>query len=228
MKSVVLLSAGLDSAVNLAQAVALTEVAAVITFDYGQKAAAREIERSRAMAQRYKLSHSVICVDFLNNSPSALTSSNPVPRLSENDLDTSTKTADAASSVWVPNRNGVFVNAGAAIAEQMGANLVIAGFNAEEAITFPDNSAEFVSASNLALSFSTNGTVTLKSYTLELVKSEIMSLGMQLKAPLDLVWSCYSGDDKMCGVCESCARFKRAAGQAGAEHLLEGRFAIDN
>ncbi|MFA5867721.1 MAG: 7-cyano-7-deazaguanine synthase QueC [Actinomycetota bacterium] len=228
MRSIVLLSAGLDSSVNLAMAAAETEVVTALTFDYGQKAAAKEIERAKAMAKRYSITHSVIDLSFLRTPLSALTGPESVPTISENDLKNGGKTAASAASVWVPNRNGVFVNVGAAVAEASQAGLLVAGFNEEEAVSFPDNSADFVDAANRAFSFSTRGRVVLTSYTQELVKAEIIALGLELNAPFDLIWSCYKAEELMCGVCESCARFKRAARQAGAAYLIEGRFAVDN
>ena len=57
--------------------------------------------------------------------------------------------------MWVPNRNGVFIAIAAAFAESLGADLVVTGFNAEEAATFPDNSAAFAAAATESLRFST-------------------------------------------------------------------------
>ncbi len=225
MRSVVLLSAGLDSSVNLAKAAAETEVVAALTFDYGQKAASKEIECAGTMAEHYGIAHSVIKLDFLKTPQSSLTGPESIPSISEDDLENEGLTAVSAASVWVPNRNGVFVNVGAAIAESFQAGLLVAGFNKEEAASFPDNSAGFVKAVNHALSFSTRSPVVLTSYTQELDKTEIIILGLKLNAPLDLVWSCYAADRSMCGVCESCVRFKRAARRADAAHLIEGRFA---
>ncbi len=224
MRSVILLSAGLDSAVNLAKASSETEVVAAITFDYGQKAAAPEITRAKAMAELYDIPHTVIDLGFLSTRLSALTGHTPIPSITEGDLKDADKTAASAAAVWVPNRNGVFVNAGAAVAEAENAKLLVAGFNEEEAASFPDNSADFVEASNKALYYSTHNHIVVTSYTLELAKSEIISLGLELNAPLDLVWSCYKTEELMCGVCESCVRFKRAARQADAAYLIEGRF----
>jgi 7-cyano-7-deazaguanine synthase len=224
VKSVVLLSAGLDSTVNLAAAVRETEVVIAVTFDYGQKSALREVACAGEIAARYDVEHTVIGLDFLVDSGNALTGDLPVPLLAENDLSDREITIASANAVWVPNRNGVFVNVGAAIAEKKQAGLVVAGFNAEEAATFPDNSRDFVDACNLALSFSTNGRVKLKSYTLDAAKPDIIELGLTLNAPLGHVWSCYFGEESMCGECESCLRFKRAARTAGADFLIEGRF----
>ena len=47
-------------------------------------------------------------------------------------------------------------------------------------------------------------------------KSEIVRLGLELDAPFDLTWSCYSREDRACGVCDSCVLRLRAFHQAGA------------
>ena len=117
---------------------------------------------------------------------------------------------ETARAVWIPNRNGVFLNIAACFAEALEADLIIAGFNAEEAATFPDNSPPFVRAINRAFAFSTLRRPRVKSYTEKMTKREIVVLGRKLGVPLDLVWSCYRGGAKPCGRCESCARLRRA------------------
>jgi 7-cyano-7-deazaguanine synthase len=47
-------------------------------------------------------------------------------------------------------------------------------------------------------------------------KAEIVTLGLELGAPFDLTWSCYSREDRACGVCESCVLRLRAFQAAGA------------
>ena len=47
-------------------------------------------------------------------------------------------------------------------------------------------------------------------------KSEIVRLGLELGAPFDLTWSCYSREDQACGVCDSCVLRLRAFQEAGA------------
>ena len=41
-------------------------------------------------------------------------------------------------------------------------------------------------------------------------KTEIVKLGMEIDAPMDLSYSCYMGEEKPCGTCESCMRRIRA------------------
>ncbi len=213
--SVVLLSGGLDSAVNLAAAAQAGHVLGALTFDYGQLAAAREITAAAAMAERYGVWHKRLEIPWLTSKTSALTNADVrMPEPTTGDLDDAATTGLSAAAVWIPNRNGVFVNIAAALAEQVGADEVVAGFNAEEAVTFPDNSAEYVDAANEALAFSTQGRVRVVCHTLDLDKVEIIRLGRRLEAPLDLVWACYRGGDVMCGRCESCRRLARACDQA--------------
>lgn len=209
--AVVLLSGGLDSAVNLAAAAAAGPVALALTFDYGQMAANREIEAAAAMALRYGVEHKIIRTPWLSSISSALTDRRLVmPEPETGDLDDPAAAIDSAAAVWIPNRNGVFVNVAAALAEQTGASDVVAGFNAEEAATFPDNGPDYVDAANRALVFSTQARVRIVCYTLELDKAAIVRLGRRLGAPLDLVWACYRGGVSMCGRCESCRRLARA------------------
>lgn len=35
-------------------------------------------------------------------------------------------------------------------------------------------------------------------------KASVVARGIELKAPLELTWSCYTGGDKPCGKCDSC------------------------
>ena len=46
-------------------------------------------------------------------------------------------------------------------------------------------------------------------------KLEIVKLGLELNAPFELTWSCYSREDRACGICESCALRLRAFEAAG-------------
>lgn len=48
-----------------------------------------------------------------------------------------------------------------------------------------------------------------------------MELGLEIDAPLELSYSCYMGEEKHCGVCESCMRRKRAFIEANAEDVTE-------
>jgi 7-cyano-7-deazaguanine synthase len=176
-KAVVLLSAGLDSTFNLLKALGELEVVGVVTFDYGQHARDQELACSRAVCTKYGLKQYVIPLQFfaeiskssLNTSPDDLPSGEQVHI---DDLEASQK---SAKSVWVPNRNGVFLNIGAAFAEALGADAIIPGFNKEEAVTFPDNSIDYMKALDQSFSLSTQNKVKVKCYSHEMTKTEIVT-----------------------------------------------------
>jgi len=221
-KSIVLLSGGLDSTVAFKKALDETEVILAITFDYGQRAAERERTSASAICSRYDIKHEVLELSWLAaiTRTALVDREQSLPELGPAQLDgAGGKTKESARSVWVPNRNGVFINIAAAYAESLDADIIVTGFNIEEAATFPDNSPEFIAATNAALSFSTLNKVKLISPTSSLNKSEIVALGMEIDAPLDLLWSCYEGEEKMCGACESCMRLKRALEDRGSDLL---------
>jgi 7-cyano-7-deazaguanine synthase len=204
MKGVAILSGGLDSTVSLAAATQRMKVVLAITYDYGQRAATRERAASARIAKHYGIPHRVISIPWLAGiTGTALV--NRKARIPRNEMSTR-----SAKAVWVPNRNGVFIEIAAAHAESLGANRLITGFNKEEAATFPDNSTAYVGAVNRALSFSTANGVQVVSYTGTLDKKGIVALGRRLEAPLQHIWPCYEGGRTWCGECESCLRSLRA------------------
>jgi 7-cyano-7-deazaguanine synthase len=223
MRSIVLLSGGLDSAVNLKKALLETEVAQALTFDYGQRAALQEAASALAMTARLGVRHETIHLPWLRSitKTALVDESKAVPKPRAQDLDDVRGTAaETARQVWVPNRNGVFVNIAAAYAEGLDCGLIVTGFNAEEGATFPDNSPEFIEAVNEAFGYSTLKRVRTVSYTSAMNKAEIVRLGRDLGAPLDLIWCCYHGGPAMCGECESCLRAIRAFKAAGCAELM--------
>ncbi|MGZ3774516.1 MAG: 7-cyano-7-deazaguanine synthase QueC [Pseudobdellovibrionaceae bacterium] len=225
-KVIVLLSAGLDSTVNAFDAIKHHhEVLLALTFDYGQRAAKKEVESAAKIAQHLRVAHKVVSLPWFKdfNKSSLLVESQEVPTGQQVEIDNLQKSEETAKSVWVPNRNGIFINIAAAYAEALGADAVIVGFNAEEAMTFPDNTKEFMIESTKALWYSTSSHVTVGCYTPHLKKSDIVRLGQGLRIPWELIWPCYFSGEKWCGQCESCLRSKRAFASANIDvkHLYK-------
>ena len=217
--SLVLLSGGLDSTAALLLAKDISEVVLAITFDYGQKSAAAEIRAALKIAQNFQIPHQVLSVDFLKVSNHPLfNSQNSSPEVATQDLDNLTVTQKSAQAVWVPNRNGVFINIAASLAEAQNIKQIVVGFNIEEAATFPDNSEAYIQSLNTAFRFSTQNSVEVISPTVTLNKTEIVKKMTERAFDFSLLWSCYNTGEKMCGVCESCQRLKRALIQNQQNH----------
>ncbi|PIR20777.1 MAG: 7-cyano-7-deazaguanine synthase QueC [Deltaproteobacteria bacterium CG11_big_fil_rev_8_21_14_0_20_47_16] len=210
----ILLSGGLDSVVATAMVRQSMPVRLALTFDYGQRAAPREIATAQKICAQWDIPHQLIEIPWLGTvSQSALNKTqHSMPHLNVTQLDSLSDTIESASKVWVPNRNGVFLNIAAAIAEANGIQWIVTGFNREEAVTFPDNSPAYVNAANTALRFSTMDRVSLISPTQGMVKSEIATWAKENAVPLNTLWPCYEAGDSWCRKCESCLRFIRATG----------------
>lgn len=227
MAGVILLSAGLDSTVGMAEFLQTSSGGVALTFDYGQRAAKQELSRAAKITNYYGLQHRILSLPLLAEltNTSLVNRNAEVPQLDSEDLDKVAEvTLGSAKQVWVPNRNGLFINVAAVVAESLGLEYIVVGFNAEEAVTFPDNSRQFIDAANQALTFSTRNQVKVISPTQNLNKTEIVQRGKELNIPWDYLWSCYHGKTRMCGRCESCQRLKRALKSQGHEDIIQKLF----
>ncbi len=216
-KSVVLLSSGLDSTVNLYEARERSDVVAALTFDYGQRAAGRELAMARAHCEALNVRHESVRLPFFSSfTRTALVDrAIDVPVKDEVRIDDLRASERTARAVWVPNRNGIFLNIAAGFAEGLGAKLIVPGFNIEEGVTFPDNTGAFLAATTSALGFSTANHVEAVCFTTQLDKTAIVARGVELGVRWEYVWPCYLGGDALCGQCESCQRYLRARAAAG-------------
>lgn len=205
-KSIVLLSGGLDSVVSLAIEKENLNITLALTFDYGQKSAQKEIEASRKISDFYGIEHKVIKLDWLKN----ITKTSLV---SEQEIPTGERLENAeesAKAVWIPNRNGLFLNIAGAFADAEGFTNILIGANKEEAQTFPDNTKDFIERVNAEFEFSTRVQPKVTAPLIDCDKIEIVRLALLHKAPIHLLNSCYKNTTKHCGICESCVRLKKA------------------
>jgi len=216
-KAVSVLSGGLDSTVATAYFKDKYDIHA-ITFNYGQKSAKMEIRSAKSICEELNIEHTVVELPWLKKlGKSALTSDTEVPELKVDELDNKEICNETARKVWVPGRNVVFTAIATSFAEAEDAKIIIVGWDLEEAVTFPDNSKEFLDAFNKVLKIGTLEGVEIKAPVIDLNKDEIVKLGIRINAPLDLSYSCYMGEKEHCGICESCMRRKRAFKEANVE-----------
>ena len=209
-KAISVLSGGLDCTVATCVFDEEYEIHA-ITFDYGQKAVKREINASKRICEKMGWMHEVIDLPWLSKiSTSSLNTDADIPELGEDDLDDLDKSSETASSVWVPARNTVFTSIALSYAESIGAEIIIVGWNGEEGTTFPDNSKQYMEKFNELIDVGSPDKIRIEAPAIDLNKEKIVELGIKVGAPMELSYSCYKGDDKPCGVCESCVRRKRA------------------
>ena len=230
-KAITLLSGGLDSSVATLIGAETAKIELALTFDYGQRAVTREVKAAKKFCEYYNIPHEVISLSWLATlSTGALTDENQIlPQFTDTDLDKNPKKEkDSAKAVWVPNRNAIFINIASAYAEAKNCSQIIAGFNAEEAKTFPDNSVDFIDTQNKLLLYSTLSHPKIICPTQNMKKAEIAKEATRLGMNPEFFWSCYEGGASMCGTCESCSRVARAFKKAKAWELISHRFEKQN
>ena len=218
--SVILLSGGLDSLVALGYLKERTDynLDLAITFDYGQKAVFNEIQASKRIADYYGVKHEVIILDWLKNiTKTSLVSDSEIPQ--EN-----FENSKSAEAVWVPNRNGLFLNIAAAYCDSYGYKNIIFGANKEEANIFPDNTEEFRTQISKCFETSTLVKPRVVAPLINCSKSDIVKIAVESSMPLELVRSCYNSGEKHCGICESCHYLKKALLANGCEEYINKLF----
>ena len=213
-KAVVSLSGGMDSAVCAALA-ARDYDAYGIHFSYGQRTEARELESAHAVANALGFKDFLhLKIDlFRRIGGSALTDASiAVPEVSEN--------AHIGAEIpvtYVPFRNAHFLAAAVSWAEVLGAKKILIGAVEQDSSGYPDcRPAYYEAFQQLIRTGTKDGDIEVSTPLIHMRKKEIVSLGLELGAPLDLTWSCYSGEEVACGVCESCVLRLRAFQEAGA------------
>lgn len=209
-KGISVLSGGLDCTVATSIFAEDYDLTA-ITFNYGQQSFEEELKHAKLVCEALNMEHVIIDLPWLNKiSNSSLTSDNNIPDISEDDLDNYDVAIETAKSVWVPARNTVFCSIALAFAESIKAEIIIVGWDYEEAVTFPDNSKEYLESFNKTIHYGSFDDITIEAPLIDMNKVDIVKKGFEINAPVDLSYSCYNGTEKHCGVCESCKRRKRA------------------
>ncbi|WP_158751283.1 7-cyano-7-deazaguanine synthase QueC [Acidobacterium sp. S8] len=217
-KAVVSLSGGMDSAVCAALA-ARDYDAYAVHFSYGQRTEAKELASARTVANKLGFKDFLhLKIDlFRRIGGSALT-------------DTSIAVPEAPAGeqigaeipvTYVPFRNAHFLSAAVSWAEVLGAKKILIGAVEQDSSGYPDCRPAYYEAFQQLIRMGTKeGDIEVATPLIHMRKKEIVALGLELGAPLDLTWSCYSGEEVACGVCESCVLRLRAFEEAGSKDRI--------
>jgi 7-cyano-7-deazaguanine synthase len=216
-RSVVLLSGGMDSCVCAALAARETEASA-IHISYGQRTEQRErwaFERiCDRLGIRRRLALRNEALSLIGGS--ALTDGSIAVPEAKNEIG-----RGAVPVTYVPFRNAHFLAAAVSWAEVLHANRVYIGAVEQDSSGYPDCRPAYYKAFNEVVRAGTrDGKISIVTPLIAMRKVDIVRLGLEIGAPFDLTWSCYSREDKACGVCESCVLRLRAFEEAGATDPL--------
>ncbi len=187
--------------------------AAAVHVSYGQRTEAREKEAFQRICDRLGI-HDRLLVrnDALRAiGGSALTDLNiQIPE--------SQYVGAGVPVTYVPFRNAHFLAVAVSWAEVLGAERVYIGAVEPDSSGYPDCRPAYYRAFNEVVKAGTkDGSIQVVTPLIAMRKAEIVGLGLELDAPLDLTWSCYQREDRACGVCDSCVLRRRAFQEAGAQ-----------
>jgi 7-cyano-7-deazaguanine synthase len=216
--AVVLVSGGMDSLVSAAIAHTECEHLAFLHLNYGQKTEKRELQSFHAIADHYGVPpelRKVIDVTFLKQIGGS--------SLTDDNIDVKKYIGDAAEipDSYVPFRNTHLLSMAVSWSEVLGAKSIYIGAVFEDSSGYPDCRPTYYAAFNNLIKEGTKAQdITIITPVIHLKKEEIVNKALELKAPLELSWSCYAREDQACGVCDSCALRLRGFEKAGLSDPL--------
>jgi 7-cyano-7-deazaguanine synthase len=210
-RAVVLLSGGMDSCVCAALA-ACDHEAAAVHISYGQRTEERERQSFLAICQRLKIRDRLM----VRNDALRLIGGSALTDESI-DIPDAEMVGHTVPVTYVPFRNAHFLAVAVSWAEVLGAEKVYIGAVEPDSSGYPDCRPAYYNAFNEVVKAGTKeGQIEIVTPLIAMRKAEIVRLGLELGAPFDLTWSCYSREDQACGVCDSCVLRLRAFAAAGS------------
>lgn len=199
---IILYSGGMDSTVALHDYA--TRIKLAVSFDYGSKHNAREIEHAALNCKNLGIAHRVINIDLnaMGFVSDLLLSGGDVPDGHYAD--------ENMKQTVVPFRNGIMLSIAAGIAESIDCKYILISNHAGDHTIYPDCREEFITAMNAAIGYGTyNNASILAPYTL-IDKRAIALRGKALDVPFENSYSCYKGQTQHCGTCGTCVERKEA------------------
>lgn len=229
-KILVLSSGGVDSTTCLAIAIDKVgkENVEALNITYGQKHV-KEVKQAEKIAQYYGVNHTHIDLsEIMKYSNCSLLQHSTEHIKHQAYADQLTEMGGQGTvDTYVPFRNGLMLSTAASYAISKGCTQIYYGAHADDAAgrAYPDCTPEFSEAMNTAIYEGSGRLVKMVAPLINLNKSGVIKIGIELGAPYHLTWSCYEGGEKQCGTCGTCRDRINAWKTNGYEDPVE--YAID-
>ncbi|MCM1491530.1 MAG: 7-cyano-7-deazaguanine synthase QueC [Muribaculum sp.] len=207
--SLIVLSGGMDSTTLLWDH--KDSIALAVTFDYGSRHNAREIECAKKNCGILGVEHLVIPLEFMGKyfKSSLLIGGEDIPEGHYTD--------ENMKSTVVPFRNGIMLSIAAGLAESRGLKKVMLANHSGDHAIYPDCRPGFVDAMSRAISEGTYDGITIDAPYTNISKSDIARIGKRIGVDYNLTYSCYKGGEEHCGKCGTCVERMEALRDAGID-----------
>lgn len=207
-------SSGLDSTVTLRLYQVLGYKVGALFFNYGQQAESVERYCSRKICE-------ILDIPWYEATLPLGQFNSPLLQKGKPELDP-LKDAESTFS-YVPQRNLIMTAFALAMAEQLGYGGVALGMNLSDGGSYPDNGVPFLEKLGEVTPYSSNVQTRLQvgSPFVNLTKSEILEVGLEIGVPFDYICSCYypelsdDGYPVYCNSCGSDVHYSNAWGKLG-------------
>jgi 7-cyano-7-deazaguanine synthase len=210
-RAIVLLSGGMDSCVCAALAARDYETAA-LHVSYGQRTEERERRAFSSICDRLGIRERLLANNEALSAIGGSALTDPKIAIPE-----SHQIGRDIPVTYVPFRNAHFLAVAVSWAEVIGAEKIYIGAVEQDSSGYPDCRPAYYQAFNQVIKAGTKeGNIEIVTPLIGMRKAEIVRLGLELGAPFDLTWSCYSREDAACGMCDSCVLRLRAFEAVGA------------
>lgn len=202
MSKLILYSGGLDSTALLYRHA--PEIRLAVSFDYGSKHNAREVECARINTQRAGIEHLVVSLDFIEHhfESHLLKTGDAIPHGHYTD--------PVMKQTVVPFRNGILLAIACGLAESRGLSAVLIANHAGDHPIYPDCRDEFIRAMGDAMRTGTYAGIRLEAPFVDLTKRAIALHAREIGVDFSLTWSCYEGGEVHCGRCGTCIERREA------------------
>lgn len=216
---VIILSGGMDSATLLADLTSSENTIHVISFNYGQKHV-KELDCAKKLVEYYGLreNHRIIDMSWMGKlfGYGSLVGNESMPY--------GMYDGENMKSTIVPNRNMIMLGIAAGYAISIGEQDIYYAAHQGDHTIYPDCRPDFVDAMNNVLKEGNWEKVNIVAPYIEISKSDIVGLGIEMEVPYELTWSCYEGGDRPCLRCGTCMErteaFLENVGKDGIDPVL--------
>jgi 7-cyano-7-deazaguanine synthase len=211
LKTVVLLSGGMDSVTCLYHVAESREIMGTISFDYGSKHNAREIPYAQYHSKKLGIPHITIPLDFIGKywRSSLVSSDIEIPEGHYEDV--------SMKQTVVPFRNGIMLSIATGYAESQGADVLVIAAHAGDHAIYPDCREDFMKCMGEAMRLGTYAQIDLFRPFISITKADIAKKGHALGVDYSMTWSCYRGGQMHCGKCGTCVERREAFILSGIE-----------
>ena len=215
-KALILLSGGLDSFVALDIISKKYDKILALFFNYSQKAYKEERLAVEKITEKYEIEFKEINLPFLSE-----ITHNSLVAEDKNDF-------DKLESVWIPNRNGLFLNIASCYCDSYGYDDIVFGANKEESKSFSDNKDEFVELAINFFKYSTIKKPNVIAPCINMTKIDLVNYLIDNDLNFSLIKSCYQ-DGKRTGkkhfnACMSCRYLYEAIKNSKKPELIKEVF----